>query len=173
MDYKKLGLRRKTSGPQRKIRIHFLIDGNITSYGLAAISQHNSTDLIDNENCLLIQTAARRDIAHYYGTIGVSPKTLKPSKVLTDSFDNDLEISYDLVIEPDKNVEVALIATGSYISSQDCVEEYKYLRENYQRLLQDTEKYFKGLSSSFLHIQSTSIRTPLSQNLSRHTKKPE
>src|SRR6476660_6007714 len=45
LDYKKLGLRRKTSRPQRKIRIHFLIDGNITSYGLASISQHNSTDL--------------------------------------------------------------------------------------------------------------------------------
>ena len=98
---------------------------------------------------------SRRDIAHYYGTIGVSPKTLKPSKVLTDSFDNDLEISYDLVIEPDKNVEIALIGTGSYISSQDCIEEYKFLRENYQRLLEDTEIYFKGLSSSLLHIQST------------------
>lgn len=155
LEYKKLGLRRKISRPQRKIRIHFLIDGNITSYGLAAISQHNSSDLIDGENCLLIQTAARRDIAHYYGTIGVSPKTLKPSKVLTDSFDNDLEISYDVEIEPGKNVEIALIGTGSYISSQDCVEEYKYLRENYQRLLQDTEKYFKGLSTCLLHIQST------------------
>ena len=116
LDYKKLGLRRKISRPQRKIRIHFLIDGNITSYGLAAISQHNSSDLIVSENFLSSKLLPGRDIAHYYGTIGVSPKTLKPSKVLTDSFDNDLEISYDVEIEPGKNVEVALIGTGSYIS---------------------------------------------------------
>ncbi|MGA9843761.1 MAG: amylo-alpha-1,6-glucosidase [Nitrososphaeraceae archaeon] len=155
LDFKKLGLRRKIGRSRRKIRIHFLIDGNITSYGLAAISQHNSSELIEGEYCLLLQTAARRDIAHYFGTIGVYPKTLKPSKVLTDSFDNDLEISYDLEIEPGENVELALVATGSYISAQDCVKEYKYLRDNYQRLLQDTEMHFRGLSSSLLHIQST------------------
>ncbi len=155
LDYKKLGLRGRVGKRQRKIRMHFLIDGNITSYGLAAISQHNSSDLIERENCLLIQTAARRDIAHYYGVIGVSPKTLKPSKVLTDSFDNDLEISYDLEVESGRNVEVALVGTGSYISSQECLSEYAYLRENYPQLLQDTEKYFRGLSSSLLNIQST------------------
>src|SRR5215204_615494 len=79
---------------KRRIRVHFPVDGNITSYGLAAISQSNSSKFLISENCLQIETASRKGIAHYYGTIGVAPKELKPVKVLTDSFDNDMEISY-------------------------------------------------------------------------------
>src|SRR6476646_3117887 len=79
-------LRVKKKSQNRKIRVHFIIDGNITSYGLAAISQSNLSKFLKTDNCLQIQTAARKDIAHYFGTIGIAPKNLKPSKVLTDSF---------------------------------------------------------------------------------------
>src|SRR5438876_510796 len=98
-DYTKLSLKKKTEKTRRKIRIHFVVDGNITSYGLAAISQSNFSKLLTRDNCLQIQTAAKKNLAHFYGTIGVAPKTLRPSRVLMDSFDNDLEISYDLDLE--------------------------------------------------------------------------
>src|SRR6188508_3476398 len=92
----------------QKIRVHFLIDGNITSYGLAAISQSNFSRYYKSENCLQIRTIAKKGVAHYFGTIGISPKTLKPSKILTDSFDNDLELSYDIELEEGLTKELAL-----------------------------------------------------------------
>jgi glycogen debranching enzyme len=154
LDLGKLGLKKKMEKTKRRIRMHFMIDGNITSYGLAAISQNNYSELLDVENCLHVQTAAKRDLAHYFGTIGISPQTLKPSKVLTDSFDNDLEMSYDLEIGAGKSVELALVAAGSYTSSDDCLSEYRFLRENYRHLLEETENHFKNMSSSLLDIQS-------------------
>src|SRR5919108_1113856 len=99
---------------KRTVRVHFLIDGNITSYGLAAISQSNSSKFLISDNCLQIETASRKGIAHYYGTIGVAPKELRPVKVLTDSFDNDMEISYDIEIAQGEVRNLALIAAGSF-----------------------------------------------------------
>ncbi|MFL6329817.1 MAG: hypothetical protein ACJ705_02250, partial [Nitrososphaeraceae archaeon] len=69
---------------KRKIRVHFIIDGNITSYSLAAISQSNFSRLLKADNCLQIETSSRKGIARYFGTIGVAPQSLRPSKVLTD-----------------------------------------------------------------------------------------
>ena len=43
--------------------------------------------------------SAKKDVAHYFGTIGVTPKSMKPFRILTESFDNDLELSYDLELE--------------------------------------------------------------------------
>src|SRR5919204_3315145 len=40
-----------------KVRFHFLIDGNITSYGLAAISQSNITKFNIRDGCLQISSA--------------------------------------------------------------------------------------------------------------------
>ncbi|TLX86895.1 MAG: hypothetical protein E6K97_10055 [Thaumarchaeota archaeon] len=50
----------------KKIRVHFLIDGNITSYGLAAISQSNFSKYYKSENCLQIRTIAKKGVAHYF-----------------------------------------------------------------------------------------------------------
>src|SRR3546814_11587216 len=61
-----------------------------------------------SENCLQIRTIAKKGVAHYFGTIGISPKNLKPSKILTDSFDNDLELSYDVELEEGITKEIAL-----------------------------------------------------------------
>ena len=109
----------------KKIRVHFLIDGNITSYGLAAISQSNFSRYYKSENCLQIRTIAKKGVAHYFGTIGISPKNLKPSKILTDSFDNDLELSYDIELQEGLTKEIALIGAGDFTSAQDCLTEYK------------------------------------------------
>ena len=119
-DLSKLNTKRNKNRPgkeqsnNRRIRVHFLVDGNITSYGLAAISQSNSSKFLTSDNCLQIETASRKEIAHYYGTIGVAPKELKPVKVLTDSFDNDMEISYDVEIAPGKVSDLALIASWQF-----------------------------------------------------------
>ena len=61
----------------RNIRFHFLIDGNITSYGLLAISQSNISKYNKLDTCLQISTArnTRRDKVQYFGVIGVMPKT--------------------------------------------------------------------------------------------------
>ncbi len=131
-DYTKLSLKKKTEKTRRKIRIHFVVDGNITSYGLAAISQSNFSKLLTRDNCLQIQTAAKKNLAHFYGTIGVAPKTLRPSRVLMDSFDNDLEISYDLDIEAGNTSELALVAVES------------------------TQNHFKSITNSTLNLASSS-----------------
>ena len=155
IDLPKLSLKKKPQKSRRNIRLHFLIDGNITSYGLAAISQSNFSKLRLDDNCLQIETAAKKGIAHYYGAIGAAPKSLKPSKVLMDSFDNDLEISYDLDIEPGKTCELALIAAGSFSTLEDCLDEYRYIRDNYRQLLDDTDNHFKTVLTSTLHIETS------------------
>lgn len=154
-EYTKLNLKKKREKSTRKIRIHFLVDGNITSYGLAAISQSNFSKLLTRHNCLQIQTAAKKNLAHFYGTIGVAPKNLRPSRVLMDSFDNDLEISYDLQIEEGRTSELALIASGGFTTSEDCLMEYCYIRDNYQQLLESTQDHFKNISSSTLSLASS------------------
>src|SRR5919206_3611546 len=150
--FRDLNVKKKSEKSKRKIRVHFIIDGNITSYGLAAISQSNLSKYLETDNCLQIQTAAKKGIAHYFGAIGVAPKSLRPSKVLTDSFNNDLELSYDLEVESGKTIEVALVAAGSSTSSEDCLNEYRSIRNNYRSLLEYTENHFKMLSSSTLQI---------------------
>jgi glycogen debranching enzyme len=142
----------------RNVRIHFLVDGNITSYGLAAISQSNSSRFLTTDNCLQIETASKKGIAHYYGTIGVAPKNLKPFKVLTDSFDNDMEISYDIEIEAGKTSDLALIATGSFSSSVESLKEYCYIRDNYGKLFENTKNHFNIVSSSTLRVAESNVK---------------
>jgi hypothetical protein len=159
-DFSKMGLKKKIQKTKRKIRVHFLIDGNITSYGLAAISQSNYSKLLTTDNCLQIQTSAKKGVAHYYGTIGVAPRDLRPSKILTDSFDNDLELSYDLEIEAGKSCEISLVGAGSFSSSKDCIKEYRFIRDNYRQLLEDTREHFITVFSSTLYAESTSKQNP-------------
>jgi glycogen debranching enzyme len=141
-----------------KVRFHFLIDGNITSYGLAAISQSNITKFNMRENCLQISSAGdtEKDRRQYFGTIGIMPKNIGPSKILTDSFDNDLELSYDVELEEGKTIELALVGVGSFSSANDCLKEFCFMRDNYSRLVQETENSFKRYSSSTLTIRSPS-----------------
>jgi len=144
----------------KKIRVHFLIDGNITSYGLAAISQSNFSRYYKSENCLQIRTIAKKGVAHYFGTIGISPKNLKPSKILTDSFDNDLELSYDIELQEGLTKEIALIGAGDFTSAQDCLTEYKNMRDNYQELYEKTKNHHNNISTSGFtihHAPSSSI----------------
>src|ERR671911_256227 len=148
---------------KRRIRVHFPVDGNITSYGLAAISQSNSSKFLISENCLQIETASRKGIAHYYGTIGVAPRELKPVKVLTDSFDNDMEISYDVEIAPGEAHDLALIASGGFSTSEDCLKEYCYMRDNYKTLYEATVNHFTKRSSSNLRV--TAADSDQKQNL--------
>src|SRR5215213_3390281 len=159
-DFSKIGLKKKIQKNKRKIRVHFLIDGNITSYGLAAISQSNYSKLLTTDNCLQIQTSAKKGVAHYYGTIGVAPRDLRPSKILTDSFDNDLELSYDLEIEAGKSCEISLVGAGSFSSSRDCIKEYRFIRDNYRQLLEDTREHFITVFSSTLSAESISKQNP-------------
>src|SRR5918994_2132295 len=161
IDLTRLSPRKRSLNTRRKVRIHFIIDGNITSYGLAAISQSNSSRFIENENCLQVQTAARKGIAHYYGTIGIAPKELKPSRILVDTFDNDLELSYDIEIPAGGTSEIALIAAGSFNSSKECLDEFQTIRDNYKLLLQETQDHFDlFISSNTLDIQPNSKQNP-------------
>ncbi|TLX89838.1 MAG: hypothetical protein E6K94_09250 [Thaumarchaeota archaeon] len=158
----------------KKIRVHFLIDGNITSYGLAAISQSNFSRYYKSENCLQIRTIAKKGIAHYFGTIGISPKNLNPSKILTDSFDNDLELSYDVELEEGLTKEIALIGTGDFTSAQDCLNEYKNMRDNYLKLFEDTKNHHNHISQSTFtihHASSSSISNSVIVKLAKALKK--
>jgi hypothetical protein len=143
---------------KRKVRIHFMIDGNITSYGLAAVSQSNVTRFDKKNACLHIRTAHQK-AAQYFGTIGVSPKGLKPQNILANSFDNDLELSYDVQVGKDKT-KIALIGAGSFSSSRDSLAEFQHMRDNYADLMEQTEQEFKGYS------QSTIIARPAGQKQS-------
>jgi glycogen debranching enzyme len=145
----------------RKVRVHFLIDGNITSYGLAAISQSNISKFKKRDSCLQISSAGatQKDKVQYTGVIGVMPKKLKPSRILTDSFTNDLELSYDIRLEEGETIKLALIGVGSFSSANDCLEEFRFMRDNCSRLLQETENSFKRYSSSTL-----TINCPLREN---------
>jgi glycogen debranching enzyme len=84
------------------------------------------------------------------------PKNIRPSKILTDSFDNDLELSYDVELEEGKTIELALVGVGSFSNAHDCLKEFCFLRDNYSRLVQETENTFKRYSSSTLTIRSPS-----------------
>src|ERR671918_586004 len=158
----------------KKIRVHFLIDGNITSYGLAAISQSNFSRYYKSENCLQIRTIAKKGVAHYFGSIGISPKSLKPSKILTDSFDNDLELSYDVELEEGLIKEIALIGAGDFTSAQECLNEYKTIRDNYQKLYEETKNYHNNISTSTFtihHATSSSISNSTISKLEKALKK--
>jgi glycogen debranching enzyme len=158
VNFRELSVRNKPR--KRKIRVHFIIDGNITSYSLAAISQSNFSKLLKTDNCLQIETSSRKGIARYFGTIGVAPQNLRPSKVLTDSFDNDLELSYDLEIESGKTREIALVAAGSFNSSEECLAEYRHIRDNYRNLFEDTKNHFKAASCCTLQIAPGAKQEP-------------
>ena len=73
-----------------------------------------------------------------------------------DSFDNDLEISYDLDIEAGNTSELALVAAGGFTSSEDCLKEYRYMRDNYEQLLESTQNHFKSITNSTLNLASSS-----------------
>ena len=160
IDLPRLSPRKRSLKAKRKVRIHFIIDGNITSYGLAAISQSNSSRFIESENCLQVQTAARKGIAHYFGTIGIAPKELKPSRILVDTFDNDLELSYDIEIPAGGTSEIALVASGSFNNSRECLDEFLTIRDNYKLHLLDTQHHFDSVSSNTLDIQPNSKQNP-------------
>lgn len=154
MELRMLGAGRK----KRKVRLHFMIDGNITSYGLAAVSQSNVTRFDKKNMCLHIRTAHQK-AAQYFGTIGVWPKNMKPENVLTNSFDNDIELSYDVVVGKDKT-EIALVGAGSFSSSRESLSEFVHMRDNYRRLLAETEQSFRDYS------QSTVVARPAGQKQS-------
>jgi glycogen debranching enzyme len=134
------------NGKKRKVRIHFIIDGNITSYGLAAVSQSNVTRFDAKNQCLNIRTAHQK-AAQYFGTIGIAPKKISPCNMLTNSFDNDIELSYDIEVGGGP-VELALVGTGSFISARESLAEFLYMRENYQELMNETEQSFRRCASS-------------------------
>ncbi|HKG70292.1 MAG TPA: hypothetical protein VKA87_00275, partial [Nitrososphaeraceae archaeon] len=121
----------------RKVRFHFLIDGNITSYGLAAISQSNISKFKKRDRCLQISSAGatQKDKVQYFGVIGVMPKKLMPSRILTDSFNNDLELSYDIALEEGETIKLALVGVGSFSSANDCLNEFRFIRDNCTKLL--------------------------------------
>ena len=152
LNAKRKNRQNKEMSNRRRVRVHFLIDGNITSYGLAAISQSNSSKFLTSDNCLQIETTSRKGIAHYFGAIGVAPKELRPVKVLTDSFDNDMEISYDIEITPGEVRNLALIAAGSFTTSEDCIKEYRYMRDNYRNLFETTKNHFSTISYSTVRV---------------------
>jgi hypothetical protein len=143
---------------KRKIHIHFLIDGNITSYGLAAVSQNTSAKFDARNNCLRVSTTGQKSVGvQYFGTVGVAPKSIRPSRVLADSYDNDMELSYDFELELGKPaVKLALVATGSFSSQASCLKEYCEMRDNYISLSEATTRGFADFSSSTLRIGSSS-----------------
>lgn len=143
---------------KRKTRIHFLIDGNITSYGLAAVSQNIVSKFNAKDNCLQLQTSAQDAGVQYSGAIGVAPKRLKPVRILTDSYDNDLELSYDVEVEAGKTVELALVGTGSFTGVEKCVKEFCQMRDDYRRLASETEHGFTGYTSSTLSARSSQTK---------------
>lgn len=155
---------------KHKLRLHFIIDGNITSYGLAAISQINRRHSIKEENALMIETGSRKGIANYYGMIGIWPKNLSPSNIITDSFDNNIEISYDLDIEYGKGEEIAFIGTGSYSNSKDCLGEYINLRDKCDPLYDDTVNHFKNHMNNTLNIDIPTSKNTLSKLIRAYNK---
>ena len=154
--FAKLAMDKKT-GRKRNVRLHFLIDGNITSYGLAAVSQNIISKFNTKENCLQLSSAAitKKEKVQYFATIGIGPKSIEPSRVLTDSFNNDLELSYDIEVEAGKAVQIALIGTGSFSAEDDCLTEYRFMRDNYDDLLHRTHDAFRQFAASTLGMKSS------------------
>ncbi len=157
---------------RRKIRIHFLVDGNITSYGLAAVSHGNISTLNRKHNCLQVSSIQQDGVnAKYFGTIGIAPKNLKPSRVITDAFDNDLEISYDFEILEGKSIQIALVGTGGFTSGEDCLQEFLEMRDNYKELSRTTEESFVRYSTSTASVTSPSQdRSTLSRIIAAYEK---
>jgi GH15 family glucan-1,4-alpha-glucosidase len=153
----------------RKVRFHFLIDGNITSYGLAAISQSNISKFNKRDNCLQISSArdTKKDKMQYFGAIGVMPKNLRPSKILTDSFDNDLELSYDIELEEGKTIKLALVGVGSFSSGNDCLKEFRFMRDNCSKLVHETVYSFKRYSASTLTMRSPPVEKKQNLQISK------
>ena len=85
-------------------------------------------------------------------------KDTKTVQSLDDSFDNDLELSYNVQIQSNKATEIALVATGKF-SPEDCLQEYRFLRDNYNYLLEDTKNHFESMSSSTLRITTSADTT--------------
>lgn len=138
------------------VRLHFLIDGNITSYGLAAVSQNIISKFNTADNCLQISPAAvakNEKIQQYFGTIGIAPKSIKPCGLLTDSFDNDLELSYDVEVEAGKPVKIALVGTGSFSNADECLAEFRFMRDNYDDLLRGTQDAFRQFAATTLSMR--------------------
>ncbi len=154
----KIAKGKKMTPSIKRIRIHFLIDGNMTSYGLAAVSQSSVAKFNQKKNCLQISTAAQKGVdVQYFGTIGVAPGSMKPDRILTDSFDNDFELSYDFKIETGKPpVKVALVAAGGFVSEARCLQEFVSIRDNYTKLMEATQKGFNDYSATTLRIGSSS-----------------
>ena len=141
------------------VRLHFMIDGNITSYGLAAISQNIAAKFNRKDNCLQISSAAiakKEKLVEYFGTIGIAPRSVKPASLLTDSFDNDLELAYDIEIEEGKSVQIALVGTGSFSTADDCLAEFRFMRDNYDLLLRSTQDVFRQFAASTLSLRLSS-----------------
>lgn len=150
--------RKRIRASKRKIRVHFLIDGNITSYGLAAVSHDHLSKFNHTYNCLQISSVQRKGTdPKYFGTIGIAPKDVVPEKVVTDSFDNDIEISYDFELDEGEPVQIALVGTGGFTNSKECLDEFVEMRRNYPDLVAGTELSFQGYSSSTLKV-TTSAR---------------
>jgi len=145
----------KRAGKKKNVRMHFLIDGNITSYGLAAVSQNVISKFNAEDNCLQISSAAitKKEKVQYFGTIGVAPKSFKPSSLLTDSFNNDLELSYDIEVETGKPMQIALIGTGSFSTAEDCLTEFRFMRDNYDKLMLDTQEAYRQFTTSTLSMR--------------------
>ena len=78
---------------------------------------------------------------------------MKPFRILTDSFDNDLELSYDLELEEGLTKEIALVGVGSFTSPRDCLNEFKFMRENYTKLFDDTRNHYIQFSENTLNVQ--------------------
>ncbi|AIF84035.1 glycogen debranching enzyme [Candidatus Nitrososphaera evergladensis SR1] len=142
------------SRKKRKLRIHFIIDGNITSYGLAAVSQSNVARFDTKNQCLHIRTAHQK-AAQYFGTIGVAPKMLSPCNILVNSFDNDTELSYDVEVGNKEPVQVALVGAGSFTSARGSLAEFLHMRNHYQELLQETEQSFRDHASSTVVLRQS------------------
>jgi glycogen debranching enzyme len=162
----------KSSMPRkRKIRIHFMIDGNITSYGLAAVSHGHVSTLDRKHGCLRVSSMQQNDInLKYFGTIGVAPKSLRPSRVVSDSFDNDLEISYDFSVTEGENVQIALVGAGGFTSEKECLQEFLHMRDNYAQLSESTQQSFKQYSASTLSIESSPDRSVLTKLVAAYEK---
>jgi glycogen debranching enzyme len=103
----------------------------------------------------------------YFGAIGVMPKNLRPSKILTDSFDNDLELSYDIELEEGKTIKLALVGVGSFSSGNDCLKEFRFMRDNCSKLVHETVYSFKRYSASTLTMKSPPVEKKQNLQISK------
>ena len=146
---------KKSRAATHRIRVHFMIDGNIASYGLAAVSHGNISRFNKRHNCLEISSVPQGNASpRYFGTVGIAPSNLRPHKVITDSYDNDLDLTYEFTLAKDKKVHLDLVGAGSLSGSAECLEEFLRMRDNTSSLVSSTEKEFKDYSSSTLSVST-------------------